>query len=76
MKALRLILPVATLLAAIFATSGIALGTPEYQKKEKKPCTTCHEKGVKPTKETPALTDVGKYYHEKKTLEGAPAPKK
>lgn len=75
MKALRLILPAATLVAAIFATMGVSSATPAYQKKEKKPCATCHEKGAKPTKDAPALTDVGKYYHEKKTLEGAPAAK-
>lgn len=75
MKALRLILPAATLVAAIFATMGVSSATPAFAKKEKKPCITCHEKGAKPTKAAPALTDIGKYYNEKKTLEGAPAPK-
>ena len=70
MKALRLILPVATLLAAFLATTGISFANKEIQKKEKKPCTTCHVKtGQKD------LNDVGKYYKDKKTLEGAPAPK-
>lgn len=75
MKALRLILPAATLVAAMFATLGVSSATPAFAKKEKKPCMTCHEKGKKPTKDAPVLTDVGKYYHEKKTLEGAPAAK-
>ena len=68
MKALRLLLPAATLLAAFVATSGVTFASKEIQKKEKKPCTTCHTKGKE-------LNDVGKYYKEKKTLEGAPVPK-
>ncbi len=71
MKAFRLMLPVATLLAAFLATSGISFATKEMGQKEKKPCTTCHEKG-KATKENPLLNDAGKYYKDKKTLEGAP----
>ncbi len=73
MKAARLLLPVVGILATFLATS--VFGTTEMGKKEKKPCTTCHEKG-KATKENPLLNEVGKYYKEKKTLEGAPAPKK
>jgi hypothetical protein len=69
MKALRLLLPIATLLAVFVGTSAFA--TQEMGKKEKKACTTCHEKG-KATKENPLLNPTGKYYKEKKTLEGAP----
>jgi cytochrome c553 len=69
MKAFRLLLPVATLLAAFVASN--AFGNVEMGKKEKKPCVTCHEKG-KATKENPLLNAVGKHYKEKKTLEGAP----
>lgn len=69
MKALRLLLPVATLLVAFVATSAFA--TTEMGKKEKKACTVCHEKG-KATKENPLLNATGKFYKEKKTLEGAP----
>ncbi len=71
MKKLRLILPAATLAVAFFATSGISFATKEMAKKEKKPCTTCHVKG-----DMKKLNDTGKYYHEKKSLEGAPAEKK
>jgi hypothetical protein len=72
MKSLRLILPAATLLAALLSTSALSFGTPAFSKKEgKKPCVTCHEKG-KATKENPLLNATGKYYKEKKTLEGAP----
>ncbi len=66
MRSLRLLLPVATMLAAFLATSGVSFATKEMSKKEKKPCTTCHTKGKE-------LNDVGKYYKEKKTLDGAPA---
>jgi len=65
MRALRLLLPVATMLAAFLATSGVSFATKEMSKKEKKPCTTCHTKGKE-------LNDVGKHYKEKKTLDGAP----
>ena len=67
MKALRLFVPVAALLAMLVATSGLSFATKELGKKEGKPCTACHEKAGK--KE---LNEVGKYYKEKKTLEGAP----
>lgn len=69
MKALRLLLPFATLLAVFVGTSAFA--TQVMAKKEKKPCTTCHEKG-KATKEAPLLNAAGKYYKEKMTLVGAP----
>lgn len=67
MKALRLILPAAALLAAFVGASVVSWATPAYSKKEKKPCVTCHVKAGKKD-----LNDVGKYYHEKKSLEGAP----
>ncbi len=38
---------------------------PDYAKKEKKACGYCHT-----TPKGPALNDAGKYYKEKKTLEG------
>ncbi len=72
-RTIRLVLPVATLLVAFFATNGIGFATKEMAKTEKKPCTTCHEKGA-PTKAN--LNDVGKYYKAKKTLVGAPEAKK
>ena len=69
MKALRLLLPIATLLAVFVGTSAFA--NQVMAKKEKKACTVCHEKG-KATKENPLLNATGKFYKEKKTLEGAP----
>jgi hypothetical protein len=64
MKAMRLILPIASLLVAFVATS---FATQEMAKKEKKACTVCHEKG-KATKENPLLNAAGKQYKEKGTL--------
>lgn len=69
MKWFRLLIPAAAM--TIFFVAGNAFATVQFSKKEKKPCTTCHEKG-KPTKENPLLNAVGKFYKEKGTLEGAP----
>ena len=57
---------------AVVALTGLALSVatttyakPEYTKTEKKPCTACHTKmGAK------ELNDAGKYYKDKKTLDG------
>ena len=68
-KVIRLVLPVATLLVAFIATNGVVFATKEMAKKEKKACTVCHEKGT-PSKTN--LNATGKYYKEKKTLDGAP----
>ncbi len=57
MKALRLIVPAATLLAMLVATSGLSFATKEIAKTEKKPCTHCHEKAGKKD-----LNDTGKEY--------------
>jgi cytochrome c553 len=66
-KLFRLVMPAAAFAAAFALAGGAAYATKEMSKKEKKPCTTCHVKmGSKD------LNDVGKYYKEKKTLEGAP----
>lgn len=72
-RLIRLVLPVATLLVAFFATNALVFATKEMAKKEKKACTTCHQKGT-PGKAN--LNEVGKYYKAKKTLDGAPAPAK
>jgi hypothetical protein len=43
----------------------LAVGTPEYTKKENKPCVYCHTAVGKPD-----LNDAGKYYKMHRTLEG------
>lgn len=49
--------------ALLFAP--FAVGTVEFSKKENKQCVYCHTAMGKPD-----LNDAGKYYKEKKTLEG------
>ena len=66
MRFLKIALP------ATMAITGLVLSVttatyakPEFSKSEKKPCTACHVKmGAK------ELNDAGKYYKEKKTLDG------
>lgn len=66
-KYIRILIPVGAALAAFLATSVLSFGTQTYAKKEKKPCTTCHEPG-KATKESPLLNATGKQYQTSKTL--------
>lgn len=68
---MRYLFPAVVLMAAFLVVSTPTQAKPEFTKKEKKSCTHCHT-----TAKGPDLSDVGKFYKEKKTLEGAPAPKK
>jgi len=72
MRALRLMIPAAVLMAGLFVASSLSFAKPEYQKKEKgTKCTTCHATAGK--KE---LNDVGKCYGEHKhVLDGCQAKK-
>jgi hypothetical protein len=70
MRALRLLLPLAVLMTGLFVTSSTSFGKPEYAKKEKKSCTTCHV-----TQGKKDLNDVGKCYGKNHTLEGCEAKK-
>ncbi|MCC6586094.1 MAG: hypothetical protein IT168_05195 [Bryobacterales bacterium] len=61
-------------LSALWLTIGLlvvatpqSFAKPEFMKKEKKGCTYCHT-----TAKGPDLNATGKYYKEKKTLDGAP----
>jgi hypothetical protein len=67
MKKLKLALSCIALIGGLIFSSTVSFGKPEYTKKEKKGCAHCHV-----TAKSKDLNDVGKYYHEKKTLEGAP----
>ncbi len=60
----------AVLLLAAF-TAVVTHSKPEYTKKEKTACTTCHVKNG--SKE---LNDVGKCYEKKKSLDACKAPEK
>ena len=70
MKTLKLALPALIALSGLVVLSSSSYAKPEYSKKEKKACTFCHVK--QGSKE---LNDAGKYYHEKKTLDGYQAKK-
>jgi hypothetical protein len=69
-------IPAALLGAGMLICVTSSYATQEYAKKEKKSCTTCHSKVEAKEAMPKNLNAVGKYYHEKKTLEGAPAEKK
>ena len=67
----KTVLPAAVLLGGFLIATTASYGTQEYMKATKKPCGFCHEKTVG-DKDVMAknLTDAGKYYKEKKTLDG------
>ena len=71
MKLAKFAVPALILYTGVILISGVSFGKAEYTKKEKKPCTTCHVAA-----NSKELNDTGKFYKEKKTLEGAPAAKK
>lgn len=63
MKKLPLIVSTGVLAIAFMLSATLSFGKPEYTKKEKKACTTCHV-----TAKQKDLNDTGKCYHEKKDL--------
>lgn len=63
MKKIVRVLVIASSVALLLAP--FAAGTPEFTKKENKPCTYCHTAMGKPD-----LNDAGKYYKAHRTLEG------
>jgi hypothetical protein len=64
-------LPAVILLGGFLVCSTASYGTQEYAKTTKKACTYCHQKMVADKDAmNKNLTDAGKYYHEKKTLDG------
>ncbi|HUB82016.1 MAG TPA: hypothetical protein VMB03_24635 [Bryobacteraceae bacterium] len=73
---LKTILPAAILAGGFLLCTTASYGTAEYAKNTKKACTVCHEKvTADKTVMSGNLTDAGKYYKEKKTLDGF-TPKK
>ena len=73
---LKTVLPALILAGGFLLCTTASYGTIDYAKNTKKACTFCHEKNT-PDKEAMKanLTDAGKYYKEKKTLDGY-TPKK
>jgi len=71
MSKLKLILPAAIALGGFLVCTNATYGKPEYTKKEKKGCITCHTKA-----NSKDLNDVGKCYEKSKSLDGCAAEKK
>jgi hypothetical protein len=76
MRELKAMIPAVLLGAGMLLCVTSLHATQEYAKKEKKGCTTCHGKVEAKEAMPKNLNATGKYYHEKKTLEGAPTEKK
>jgi len=67
MRAMKLVLPAAILMAGFLVCTTASYGTAAYAKKEKKVCTICHTKVVvDKTEMAKNLTDAGTEYQ--KTL--------
>ncbi len=63
MRHLKLAAPAAILLGGFLICTSSVYGTPEYAKKEKKACTTCHTKMTSDKAEmAKSLNDTGKCY--------------
>ena len=72
----KMVLPAAIVLGGFLLCTTASYGTIEYSKNTKKACTFCHEKNTSDKEAMKNnLTDAGKYYKEKKTLDGY-TPKK
>lgn len=68
---LKTILPAAILLGGFLICTTASYGTAEFAKNTKKTCVFCHEKTVADKEAMKKnLTAAGKYYQEKKTLDG------
>ncbi len=65
MKALKYAAPLLIFVGGMVLSTSLSFGKAEYTKKEKKPCAYCHV-----TATSKELNAAGKYYKEKKTLEG------
>ena len=71
MRFTKFVIPAVVLAAGLLINTSASFAKPEDTKKTKKACTFCHV-SAKGGKE---LTDAGKFYKEKKTLEGYEAKK-
>lgn len=73
MSKLKYAVPLFIFVGGLISTTALSYGKAEYTKKEKKACVFCHVSTS--SKEAP-LNEAGKYYKEKKTLEGYQAKQK
>jgi hypothetical protein len=69
---LKIALPAVIVLGGFLVCTTASYGTMDIAKTTKKACTFCHEKSVPADKDAmnKNLTAAGKYYKEKKTMEG------
>ncbi len=68
---LKMVLPAANLAGGFLLCTTASYGTAEYAKNAKKSCNFCHEKMTSDKDAMKAnLNGAGKYYKEKKTLDG------
>ncbi len=65
-----LIISLAAAMLLLASSGSDTVGKQEYTKKEKKPCAYCHSSKNPKDYSEKDLTDAGKYYRDKKTLEG------
>jgi hypothetical protein len=73
MSKIKIFLPAAILLGGFLAYTTASFGTIDDAKKSKKSCAYCHTQASPPKKGDPKasdLKDAGKYWKEKKTLDG------
>ena len=61
----KLLMPAGILFAGLVISSSLTVAKPAYAKKENKKCVDCHVKAG-----SKDLNELGKYYHEHKSLEG------
>jgi len=71
MRKLKFAVPLFVFAGGLVLTTTLSFGKIEYTKKEKKPCAHCHV-----TATSKELNDAGKFYKEKKTLDGYKKDKK
>jgi hypothetical protein len=78
MRALKVLIPAAALMAGFLVCSTASFGKPEYAKKENiKSCTTCHSKMEGKDAMAKNLNDYGKCYQDNNhTLDKCKAPDK
>ena len=70
-RILQTLIPAGILISTLWLTASQSVAKPEYTKKEKKGCTTCHTAQGKKD-----LNDVGKCYETKKSLDTCEPKKK
>ncbi len=76
MSKLKIALPAAILLGGFLVCTTASFGPTEYAKQTKKGCAYCHTAKAVNKENAKELTDAGKYYAKKKTLDGYTEPKK